>query len=98
VPASFFFNLVVFHCKQYPSENPVRFKAYSESQYHLQVFLLQRRGRDFANVRHFPSFTGKKQTPIRGKQIMFTYCSVHLKYSRCSSAPPTVKLVVLSIF
>jgi hypothetical protein len=58
------------------------YEAYSESKYHLRIFLLQRRGRDFAHAHCFPSFISKPQTPMREKQVVFTYCSVCLKCSR----------------
>jgi hypothetical protein len=60
--------------------------AYSESKYRLWIFPPQRWGRDFAHARSLPSFIVKPQTPMREKQIVFTYCSVRLRCSRWSSA------------
>jgi hypothetical protein len=56
--------------------------AYSESKYRLRIFPSQRSVSDFAHASCLPSFIGKPQTPIREKQIVFTYCSVRLKRSR----------------
>jgi hypothetical protein len=64
----------------------------------LRIFPPQRWGRNFAHARCVPSFTGKPHTPIRGKQIVFTYSPVRLKRSRWSTAPPTVKYGLLSVF
>jgi hypothetical protein len=74
------------------------YEAYSESKYRLRIFPPQRWGRDFEQARCLPSFTGKPQTPLRDKQIVFTYCFVRLKCLRWSSAPPTVKYGLLSVF
>jgi hypothetical protein len=76
----------------------VKYEAYSESKYRLQIFRPQRWGRNFAHARCLLSFTGKPQTPIREKQMVFMYCSVSSKCSRWSSAPPTVKYDLLSVF
>ena len=74
------------------------YAAYSESKYCLRIFSPQRWGRNFAHARCLPSFSGKPQTPILKNQIVFTYCFVRLKCSRWSSAPPTVKYGLLSVF
>jgi hypothetical protein len=74
------------------------YEAYSENKYRLRIFPPQRGGRDFAHARCLPSFIVKPQTPIREKQRVFTYCSVRLKCSSWSSAPPTVKYGLLSVF
>ena len=79
-------------------ENVFIYEPYSKSKYCLRIFPPQRWGCDFAHARCLPSFIGKPQTATREKQIVFTYCSVHLKCSRWSSAPPTVKYSLLSVF
>ena len=76
----------------------MKYEAYSESKYRLRIFPPQRWGRDLAHARCLLSFTGKPQTPMREKQMVFMYCSVRLKCSRWSSAPPTVKYGLLSVF
>jgi hypothetical protein len=74
------------------------YEALSYSKYRLRIFPPQRWDRDFAHARCLPSFTGKPQSLIREKQIVFTYCSTRLKCSRWLSAPPTVKYGLLSVF
>ena len=58
------------------------YEAYSKSKYRLRIFPPQRWDREFAQARCLPSFIAKPQTPIREKQIVFTYCLVCLKCSR----------------
>jgi hypothetical protein len=70
------------------------YEAYSE----MRIFPPQHWGRDFTHALSLPSFTGKPYTPIRERQIVFTYCSVRLQFLRWSNAPPTVKYGLLSVF
>jgi hypothetical protein len=85
------------YVQRYTEARAHKYEASLESKYRLRIFPPQRWGRDFAHARCLPSFIGKTQTPIREKQIVFTFCSVRLKCSRWSSAPPTVKYGLLSV-